>query len=1174
MNTHTILALSVLLPLSAADFEHTLTDAPDPFPAFDQVGRKLRMPRGRMPETAPDGSLTVNGKPKFLIGMQYGHRTSHSIRNLPTGNYPRSLKWLYEKTLDYETAQRIGFDAVGDMPPNHWIDEYRNKWPYQRTPRDPEFFSRYARSGLPLFVDMTLMPSYQGGIAGHIPGKKPGKDAFTVPGPMNDHWMPWSLHDPEGRSLYRKMFRFSAEYYRNGKLKPFAYELFNEPDYNDYGNPARKAFAGAMRKRYGSIDRLNTAWHTNYSSFESAAAFRNENENPALGVEWKRFMQQSFAGIVREGVEIIRGIDPRPEALFCVQPNNFRTSNNDLFLTNRYLNAVCGFTGGGDLMHSRVLRALADGKPMFENETYVGKTRNSMRGAFLTNWLRGFNSSLLFQWSTSYWAWHNKSVRDPLAYITRTAPWCVLNPGNVPPEAITGIMDAKKEIVLLNDLFTPRDRGIKPEIALLYSNPVERLSRTRKDNRHLELENCFYALEYSWQNPEIIFEEQLAANRQARYRVLIAPGLFASYPETANRLEQFVRNGGTLVLYRDHLQQNEYGFPVDPGRFPWIVTEGETGQQAEPARWNSVNFEAAPLYRIRSAADYQTELTIRGIPAILTRKSGKGTIVFLNLKMSPDNTATVLNALLRRMEILPYCKVTDLDSGAVADRIEVVRALRGKTVAYALINHNPGTVAALLHTRERLLFSDPSGKAVTGPEIPVLLRPRSPLILVGDSQEALQARFGTLTILPPDKAKQEVLRQRPVPKPRETAFSPDAGRIRFLDLRPFVNRGFEDTAAGDGTGGWTDQGPKNDLRFTQFGRVECAGVPMDIIRWDYNDGRTCLVLGSKNSPGCPDEVRGIPVGTRAVALYFLQAAAWANHSLEEICRYIVRYRDGSTASIPIRDGIETGDWFWVRRDTETPSGDRDNPTPEDRLHAIRWSRQTPVLFEKFQRVPLDRRAVRGWINPDGKGFYLWRWRNPHPEKIIESLDIVSAGKAQIPILAAISAELPEPKQASRWHNAVPSWKFWRWGDLKLHREENGFELEFTEKTQAGAGTVIAFPSPVALTPELRKKHLTFQINGGRDPWGRRNSGGMKIRLRLRGTDSGGKHRLSRSITPVIAGEVIDSDPETWQNAAVPLDELPDDITALTGFEIQFYHSANPRTGILCRNFSLDYCPGN
>ena len=125
MNTHTILALSVLLPLSAADFEHTLTDAPDPFPAFDQVDRKLRLPRGRMPETAPDGSLTVNGKPKFLIGMQYGHRASHDIRNLPTGNYPRSLKWLYEKTLDYETAQRIGFDAVGDMPPNHWIDEYR-----------------------------------------------------------------------------------------------------------------------------------------------------------------------------------------------------------------------------------------------------------------------------------------------------------------------------------------------------------------------------------------------------------------------------------------------------------------------------------------------------------------------------------------------------------------------------------------------------------------------------------------------------------------------------------------------------------------------------------------------------------------------------------------------------------------------------------------------------------------------------------------------------------------------------------------------------------------------------------------------------------------------------------------------------------------------------------------
>lgn len=1169
MNAHILPVFFFLFPLCAVDFEHTLTNAPDPFPAFEQVDRKFRMPRGQTPGISPDGTLNINGKPKFLIGMQYGAQTSHFLRAMPTGNYPKALKWLYEKTLDYETTQRIGFDAVGDMPPNHWIDEYRSKWPYQRTRRDPEFFSRYARSGLPLFVDMTLMPSYQGGIVKHIPGRKPEKDAFTVPGPANVHWMPWSLHDPEGRSLYRKMFRFSAEYYRNEKIAPFVYELFNEPDYNDYGRPARKAFADAMRKRYGSIDRLNAAWHTGYSGFEAITAFRNENENPALGVEWKRFMQQSFAGIVREGVEIIRSVDPRPEALYCVQPNNFRTSNNDLFLTNQHLNAVCGFTGGGDLMHSRVLRALADGKPIFENETYVGKTRESMRGAFLTNWLRGFNSSLLFHWSTSYWAWHNKSIRDPLSYITRTAPWCVLNPGNVPPEAITGIMDAKKEIVLLNDLFTPRDRGIRSEIALLYSNPMERLSRTRKDNSHLELENCFYALEYSWQNPEIVFEEQLPANRQDRYRVLIAPGVSASYPETASLLERFVLNGGTLVLYREHFQQNEYGFPVAPGSFPWIVTGEKTDRKAEQVRWNGATFEAAPLYSIRSAADYQTELTINGTPAILSRKAGKGTVIFLNLQMSPDNTAAVLNALLRREGIQPYCKVTVLDSDAVAERIEVIKAIRENTTAYALINRNPGTVAVSLHTREKLLFSDTTGKAAAGPEIPVLLRPDSPVILIGGTAETLRERFGTFTLLSPAEAKQEVLRQRPSPKPRKTAFSPDPDRIRFLNLRPFVNRGFEDKTAGDGTGGWTDQGPKNDLRFTPFGRVECAGVPMDIIRWDYNDGRTCLVLGSKNSPGCPTEVRGIPVGIRAAALYFLQAAAWTNHSLEDICRYVIRYRDGSAIAIPIRDGVETGDWYWVRRDTETQNGDRDNPTPEDRIHAIRWSRQTPAQFEKFQQIPLTRRAVRGWINSDGKGFYLWRWQNPHPEKIIESLDIISAGKAQIPILAAISVELPEQKTSFQWHNAVPSWKFWPWGGLKLRREENGFELGFTQETQAGAGVVIAFSAPVALTTELRKKHLTFQLNGGKDQWGRRISGGMKIRLRLRGTDPTGSHKLSRSLSPVITGDAIDSDPETWQKASVPLEELPDGITALTGFEIQFFQSANPRAGIFCREFSLD-----
>jgi len=63
-----------------------------------------------------------------------------------------------------------------------------------------------------------------------------------------------------------------------------------------------------------------------------------------------------------------------------------------------------------------------------------------------------------------------------------------------------------------------------------------------------------------------------------------------------------------------------------------------------------------------------------------------------------------------------------------------------------------------------------------------------------------------------------------------------------LDLSKAANMGFADEIAGDGKGGWTDQGSLNDLReFTLRGLNKLQYVDFYIIDPEENDGKSCIV---------------------------------------------------------------------------------------------------------------------------------------------------------------------------------------------------------------------------------------------------------------------------------------------------------------------------------------------
>ena len=188
---------------------------------------------------------------------------------------------------------------------------------------------------------------------------------------------------------------------------------------------------------------------------------------------------------------------------------------------------------------------------------------------------------------------------------------------------------------------------------------------------------------------------------------------------------------------------------------------------------------------------------------------------------------------------------------------------------------------------------------------------------------------------------------------------------RPVDLRAVCTMGFADEVAGDGKGGWTDQGP-NDARGMPLGRQTWRGVPFDIVDPGANNGRSCIVLKGQGRPNAPETVE-VPLGLTCDTLYFAHACAWAGPKGRVVGRYLMRYADGQETQVELRNGAEIVDW-WHPYDTK----------------------QSGVAWEGAN------------AESESIGLNVFPWTNPRPETQITSVTFASSSGA-VPILVAITA---------------------------------------------------------------------------------------------------------------------------------------------------------------------------
>ena len=348
------------------------------------------------------------------------------------------------------------------------------------------------------------------------------------------------------------------------------------------------------------------------------------------------------------------------------------------------------------------------------------------------------------------------------------------------------------------------------------------------------------------------------------------------------------------------------------------------------------------------------------------------------------------------------------------------------------------------------------------------------------------------------------------------AFDVPAANLRTIPMREFANL---DCSADIPLGGSFGK-----LKSLPWGVENCNGIPFDFIRPDHNKNLTAIGLGDFGGKGKFSEVRGVKIDSKASALYFLHAAA--GDAEGEIARYAVNYSDGTKAEIPIVMNRNVGAWDAVL-----------NPDK-------------------------NAETVAGFINPDNRGLYVWKWENPFPHKLIKSVDAVLTRPSAAYFAAGITAESPSGDSDCDAVKLAGEGASARFINCESGKFENGVAEMSAAKMKNYARVIVDFGKKFSLPESAAEGSLSFDIdvgagNSAPELYAALDRTVDNISRSTRGMleDLGdGRYRARIPLSALLKGER-----DSFGRAIVQINGAPKGFEKIKigNFELVAYRSANP-----------------
>ena len=507
-----------------------------------------------------------------------------------------------------------------------------------------------------------------------------------------------------------------AERYGNNP-NVMGWQLDNEYAAPSFDPEAKAQFHTWLKAKYGKIENLNdhwTAayWSQTYDNFDEIPV-REKGENPALLLDWKHFVSDTWKSYSQNQITAIRPYADKRQFITTNTMGWFDGFDEYIVHSNLDIAAWDDYIGDEhyDYFDNGARHDLTRG---FKNKNFwVMETQPAF-----VNWHR-INSTLArgqvrdMAWqavghgadAVEYWQW-----RSALNGQEQYHGVLVGADGTPVP-----VYDEIKQV---GDEFEKAGKalaGTTPHsvVALINDYDSRWAINFQRHNYNFdpvaEMVAFYKPLLNQAQGVDVIS----AHAPLGKYKLIVAPGLNVLSKETADHLLDYVKQGGNLVLGPRSGMKDEYN-ALNVERQPGPLVDALGGRVDQfyaledkvPVSGDLGSGTASLWAEQLSTKSPDTRVLLRygasngwldNQPAAITRKVGKGSITYIGAWLDDDLLAKVTTSLLQQSGVQPVVPNTP-------DGVEVCLRTGPNKSALILINHNTTNVHVdLPHTMNDVL---------------------------------------------------------------------------------------------------------------------------------------------------------------------------------------------------------------------------------------------------------------------------------------------------------------------------------------------------------------------------------------------------------------------------------------------------------------------------------------
>jgi len=531
------------------------------------------------------------------------------------------------------------------------------------------------------------------------------------------------LLNPTYRFYCERVIRKIAEHYKNNPAV-IGYQIDNETSTGGAANhDVQVGFVQYLQHKFKTVDELNKDWGLNYWGQRlndwTEIPPQDGIINPGWKLEWQRYSQWITTDFLAWQASIVNEYK-RPDQFIThdlsmpprQEVNEYDISHSlDIVAANPYYDTQDQFDGAQSSLMGDYSRSLKQTNYLV-TETNAQTTGSDSKEQFppydgqlrlgvYTHLSSGANM-------VEYWHWHS------LHYGRETYWKGVLSHDLEPNRVYAEVSRTAHELQRVGPHIVDLKRSNK--VAILYSDDsrygIDFMTFSDRVNYDWVLRQMYNMLYRENVGVDFVFSE---STNLAQYKIIVVPPLYVASDDLLNRLVQYVRNGGNLVVTFKSGFTNEYN------TVRWIMAPGPL-RQAAGFRYQEFSNLATPLalkedpFKVggdNKVSEWCEMLILEGAeplayydhpffgkyPAITRNRFGSGTLTYEGTVLSDPIQAKVL------LGVLQIAALTGLDQQLPAPvRVKHGTNRNGKTIHYYMnYSNDPQTFQYPYGAGEELL---------------------------------------------------------------------------------------------------------------------------------------------------------------------------------------------------------------------------------------------------------------------------------------------------------------------------------------------------------------------------------------------------------------------------------------------------------------------------------------